>query len=371
MQSPVTRSTGALSCVVVASFVLAACGGGGDGGFGGAGDGVPDAGHAAHPADAGHDATSAASHLDAASLLPPDTGVVPHDAGVGADAGHDVAVPPQDSGRDAGHDAVEPIDAGHDAMEPVDAGHDAPSVPDAGYDSSVPIDAIVYGHSATTLYAVNPNTDVVTAVGDFAGCGSEVIDIALDKYSNMYATSTSGVYTVDTTTAACHRIALGNYPNSLSFVPAGTLDPTAEALVGYNGATYVQIDTTSGALTTVGQLGGDSYTSSGDIVSVIGGGTYLTVTGGSDCSDNDCLVEVNPTTGALITNYGSVKHPMVYGLAFWAGNVYGFDSAGQLFQVAFPAGGGLTITDIPIPNAPHGLSFYGAGSTTSAPNGRP
>jgi hypothetical protein len=217
------------------------------------------------------------------------------------------------------------------------------------------------------LYSVNPDTETVTTVGFFFGCDSDVIDIALDKNSTMYATTFGGVYTIDTSNAACTLIASGTtYPNSLSFVPAGTLDPNVEALVGYQGATYVRSDTTSGAMTAVGSLG-TTYTSSGDIVSVIGGGTYLTVTGGSDCTANDCLVEVDPSTGALVTNYGSVQHTAVYGLAFWAGNVYGFDSGGDLFRVGFPDAGGLAVTTIPIPNQPLGLSFNGAGSTTAAP----
>ncbi len=203
-----------------------------------------------------------------------------------------------------------------------DAGVDVPTVkklssPDSGSSGGgTGGTAVVYGQSATTLYALDPDTKAVSAVGTFSGCDSAVIDIALDKSSAMYATTFGGVYTIDTSTAACHLIATGSYPNSLSFVPAGTLDPNEEALVGYVGSTYVRIDTTSGAITDVGSLG-KNYTSSGDIVSVIGGGTYLTVTGGEACSVHDCLVSVNPATGALVTNYGSVDHSEVYGLAFW------------------------------------------------------
>lgn len=295
-----------------------------------------------------------------------------------------------DSGRDAGHVAMhdggagadvsvgkadaESIDAtSHDAGTAHDASasHDAGSVEDSHAtpkEGGIPEIAVVYGQSGAVLYSVDPITEAVTTIGLFFGCDSDVIDIALNANSVMYATTFGGVYTIDTTTAACTLVASGTtYPNSLSFVPAGTLDPSVEALVGYQGSTYVRIDTTSGAMSNVGALGGSTYSSSGDIVSVIGGGTYLTVTGGSDCSTNDCLVEVNPATGAIIDNLGSVKHPEVYGLAFWAGNVYGFDNAGDLFKVAFPDAGALVVTTIPIPDAPFGLSFNGAGSTTKAP----
>ncbi len=268
---------------------------------------------------------------------------------------------------DAGRDSAPPHTTHDSGKLPVtmDASpSDAPRLTSPDAQTYGP--AVVYGESATTLYAVDPDTKAVTVVADFVGCEGAVIDLALDKDSNMYATTMGGVYTVDTTTAACTLLARGDYPNSLSFVPAGTLDPNVEALVGYNGSTYVRIDTATGAVTNVGSIG-KGYSSSGDIVSVIGGGTYLTVTGGEACAKYNCLISVDPSSGAMITNYGSVGYTAVYGLAFWAGTVYGFDDAGQLFQVTFAPGGALQISAIPIPSAPPGLSFYGAGSTTSAP----
>jgi hypothetical protein len=347
------RGFGSIAIVTasVTLLAMAACGGTPANGFLGdsGGPGEDTGGHATDGgATMGHDGG----------------GVIPPGTDGGGSGGKDATS--HDTGTGVGHDGGTGVDSGHDAGT---TSHDTGAV-DAvvvQHDSGLPQVAIVYGQSATTLYAVDPTTNAVTTVGDFGGC-DEVIDIALNKDSVMYATSASGVWTVDTSNAACTLIALGTYPNSLSFVPAGTLNPTEESLVGYNGSDYVSIDTTTGAVTTVATNAlGTTYASSGDIVSVIGGGTYLTVTGGSTCSSNDCLIEVNPTTGALIKNYGSVQHSAVYGLAFWAGNVYGFDDAGDLFEVTFPDAGGLGITTIPIPSTPSGLSFYGAGSTTAAP----
>jgi hypothetical protein len=216
----------------------------------------------------------------------------------------------------------------------------------------------VYAQSPTTLYKVDPVAKTMTMVAPFGGCDT-VIDIAVDENDNGYATTFSGVYKLDLKTAACTLIASGSYPNSLSFVPAGTLDPTVEALVGYFGSTYVRIDTTTGAVTDVGALT-NGYSSSGDIVSVKGGGTFLTVNG-NGCGD--CLLQVDPKTGAMIQNYGSVNHSSVFGIAFWAGTVYGFDDAGELFSITWS---GTNIVTTNIPTTP-GLEFYGAGSTTSAP----
>jgi hypothetical protein len=239
----------------------------------------------------------------------------------------------------------------------LDAGADA-----ADAEPPPPPDAEVYAHSPDTLYKLDPITQQVTTVGAFSGCDSSVIDIALDKNGLMFGTTFSGLYTINKNSAVCSLISFGAYPNSLSFVPAGTVDPQKEALVGYVGSTYVRINTSTGVVTNIGGLGPGGYASSGDMVSIIGGGSYLTVTG-DKCAD--CIVEVNPKTGALMNVIGALGHSAVYGLAYWAGLAYGFDNAGELFQIDVTTG---TSTVIPIPNAPAGLQFWGAGSTTAAPH---
>lgn len=221
----------------------------------------------------------------------------------------------------------------------------------------------VFGHSAATLYKLDPITKQVSVVGDFVDCNGEgVIDIALDKDGNMVGTTFGGLYAIDKTNAHCVLISSGSYPNSLSFVPQGTVDPNTEALVGYEGSNYVRIFTDTGNVQQIGSLGA-GYTSSGDIVSVKGGGTYLTVFGGPEgCSD--CIIEVDPVSGAFIKNIGALGHSSVYGLAYWGGAAYGFDSFGELFQIDLT---NASTTIINIPGAPGNLSFYGAGSSTSAP----
>jgi len=231
-------------------------------------------------------------------------------------------------------------------------------LPDA---SPPPPTGVVYAHGPDDLYKVDPNTKAVKLVGPFQGCSS-VIDLALDINSNAFVTTFGGLYSLDLKTAKCTEISTGSYPNSLSFVPKGTLDQNKEALVGYEGSTYVRIDEKTGNVTNVGSIG-NGYSSSGDIVSVINGGTFLTVNG-NNC--NDCLLQVDPKTGSMIKNYGSVKHSSVYGLAFWAATLYGFDAAGTLFTINVQ-NNMLTTKDIMIPNAPPNLVWWGAGSTTAAP----
>jgi hypothetical protein len=221
--------------------------------------------------------------------------------------------------------------------------------------------AAVYAHSSNTLYKLDPDTKAVTVIGNFSGCGS-VVDIALDAKSNIYA-SAGGIFLVDKNTAKCTSVGGGSFAgNSLSFVPAGTIDPAKEVLVTYSGGQYMRVDVDKGTTTNLGSLP-FGYSSSGDIVSVKGGGTYVTVNG-NGCGD--CLLEVNPKTGAMIKNWGSLGTGGVYGIAYWAGSVYAFNDAGQIFEVTF-SGDKVVTKEIPIPMRPSGLSFWGAGSTTAAP----
>lgn len=221
----------------------------------------------------------------------------------------------------------------------------------------------VFGHSDNTLYRVDTVTRAITEVGTFNGC-TNVNDIALDETSSIYASTATELFYVETNTGNCTRIATGTFPNSLSFVPAGTLEADRETLVGFQGGDYVRIDQKTGAVTKVGAIGG-GLQSSGDIVSAKGGKTFVTVTG-PGCSDSDCLIEIDPKTGALAHNWGPIGKTQVFGLAFWAGDLYAFTNAGELVLVTIDTGV-LVATPIPITNAPK--TFRGAGSTTSAPIG--
>jgi hypothetical protein len=221
----------------------------------------------------------------------------------------------------------------------------------------------VFGHSENTLYRVDTVTRSVTEVGTFNGC-TNINDIALDEQSNIYASTATELFYVETNTGNCTRIAGGTFPNSLSFVPAGTVEPDREALVGFQGADYVKIDPKSGVVTKLGAIG-EGLASSGDVVSAKGGKTFVTVTG-KGCSDSDCLVEIDPATGALAHNWGPIGKSQVFGLAFWAGELYAFTNAGELALLTIDTGV-LVATPIAVANAP--MTFRGAGSTTSAPTG--
>ena len=246
---------------------------------------------------------------------------------------------------------------------------DAAPGPDGGIGVSidaapVPEEAIVYAHDSGTLFALDPDSLEVTVIGPMTGC-SGIVDIAVNAEGQIFgsgsATGGSGIVAIDADTGACSLHVAGGFSNALSFVPVGVLHPTKEMLVSYGTADgsyqYVSIDPDTGDVEGIGAPP-NGYNSSGDIVSVEGGGTYWSAYG--PC--NDCLVELNPATGALVRDWGAIGATGVWGLAFWGGIVYGFTSGGQIVRLTF---GETTITSEVVANTAY--SFYGAGSSTTAP----
>ena len=281
---------------------------------------------------------------------------------------------PKDSGKSKVVDSADPV------IDPMTDGGMIPDPPGGP--------GRVYAHTTDALYLYEPVGHTLKKIGAFTfdkpGTESQIIDIAVDRTGNMYATTFSNFFSVDTATASCTWIAttapLVDFPNSLSFVPAGTVDPGKETLVGYasNGdnvaVTYVKIDTTTGVMTTLGDMNasltGPQYRSSGDIISLIQdqNRTYATVKlqvdGGA--SGTDLLAEVDPTDGHLKRIIGDTQQTNLFGFGYWAGKGYGFSDTGRIVEIDMTSGKSsvlLTLMD----DAGTPLPWYGAGVTTQAP----
>lgn len=241
----------------------------------------------------------------------------------------------------------------------------------------------VYAHTKDTLYLYEPVGGELKQIGKFscldtADMNDVVVDLAVDKTGTVYATTFRRFLKVDPITAGCTEIkkaAVGDdsFPNALSFVPAGTVDPTKEALVGYapvggspDSTDYVRIDTTTGTMTKIGQLnattGGTQYKSSGDLISLIqdANRTFLTVKLlGDGGTGTDLLAEVDPKTGVMKRIVGDTKQTNLFGLGYWAGKGYGFSDDGKISQIDMKTGAASVVKSA----AP----WYGAGVTTEAP----
>jgi hypothetical protein len=250
----------------------------------------------------------------------------------------------------------------------------------------------VYAHTADTLYLYDPLIKTLTKIGPFTGVdpGDRMLDIALDRDSVMYGTSDEGLVKIDPTTAACVYIkkdASINYPNALTFVPKGTLDPTKDALVGFTqgvgtaGATkYVRIDTSTGEVSApLGDLNKDgapiNWKSSGDIIAMSRNGNRAFVTvkmfnpdGGTVDGDpgTDSLAEIDPKTGTIIDLIGDIGQPDFYGLGQWAGTAYGFNFEGNIVEINMVTGQGKTIMSV-TDDAGAPVAWFGAGVTTDSP----
>lgn len=243
-----------------------------------------------------------------------------------------------------------------------DAFDDIQMIPITGGDP-----AIVFAHSDTQLFAVDPLTapPAFRIVGTFAfppgdAYSHVMTDIAVDANGAITGVTQNALYRIDPTTAACTL--LEPLPGmhtfvGLTFVPAGVLDPTNEVLVG--GAidgTYWRIDATTGAATMLGRFQG-GWLLSGDLVSIAGAATYVTVRRSS--TGTDSLATLDLATGAL-TIIGDTGFRSVFGLGYWRATLYGFSRSGQFITIDVRTGASQQVS-MPV------RQFSGAGVTTIAP----
>lgn len=240
----------------------------------------------------------------------------------------------------------------------------------------------IYAHTATTLYLFDPLISKLTRIGPFSclHASDRMLDIALDRDGVMYGTSDDGFLKISPVDASCTYVKedpAAGYPNSLSFVPIGTVDSTREALVGYQfqggyATSYVRIDT-NGEITPIGDLNAPGatvrYRSSGDLIALIRNGNkaYLTVKslpmGGDD--ETDYLAEIDPTSGRILSILGDMGQKDLYGFAQWAGTGYGFDGAGHILEVNLATGASEVLMTLTEDGGVE--SWYGAGVTTDSP----
>jgi hypothetical protein len=252
----------------------------------------------------------------------------------------------------------------------------------------------VYAHTRDELYLYDPLAKKLTNRGKF-GClktrdaeKDRVLDLAIDRDGVIYATSDYGLLKItNPDDASCTYVREANtglYPNSLAFVPIGTVDATKETLVGYTfesqndgpATVYTKIELPSGFTVAIGNLNPPGATvrwrSSGDILSTIRNGdkAYLTVhklkADGTDDVGTDSLAEVNPTTGVIIKIIGDTKATQLYGFGQWAGTGYAFSGNGDVVAVDLATGAAARVFSLPT-EAGSGEVWFGAGVTTDAP----
>jgi hypothetical protein len=231
-----------------------------------------------------------------------------------------------------------------------------------GYYAGEPV---VYAHTADSLYKVDPENLKVTLIGPFKGMlsGDKMTDIALDKSGKMVGISEGTVYSIDSKTAACTRLAdlqtlgYGGF-TGMSYIYSTAPDGKEALWAAASDGTVVEVDPKTGASKQVGSYKGPG--SSGDIVSIKAlSATYATVKKPSTLGANDFLARINTLTGEA-TIVGDTGFKNIFGVGYWKGKVYGFTAGGEFILIDPGTGKGTLVTG-------GGPAWWGAGVTTAAP----
>jgi hypothetical protein len=247
---------------------------------------------------------------------------------------------------------VAPTDASLPSFDSASPPQDAALLPSASF---------VYAHTASELYRINADTLDVTRVGAFGwpGISDDMTDVAVDREGNLFGVSIGNVYSIDPVTARCttltHYSLIG--VNALSFLPPDqTTDPTGrEHLVAADtGGKVYEINPKTGTATSIGAYG-NNFGSSGDIVSVSGLGSFVTMSG----RNTDWLGKVDPLTGKA-TAVGDTGVSGIYGLAFWKDQLFGFVLDGRILAINPKTAATRVVRTT-------GNSWFGAGVATSTP----
>lgn len=241
----------------------------------------------------------------------------------------------------------------------------ADAAPAAGSDAGPPANndlVLVYAHSGTDLFKVNPQTLDITRVGAFQTAAGtyvqNVTDIAVDKAGRMLGITFTQLLEIDANTAVCKFLApllFGGQLNGLSWIR--TNDGNEILAATGNDGVVLRIDPVTGKGTPLGNLGG-GLRSSGDIVSVANYGTLITLRGEGRGDGSDLLATLDPVTGNA-TVIGPTGFTKVWGVGFWGNRVFGFTQAGQFILIDPKTGAGKLIQQITA------FPFWGAGVSTS------
>jgi len=206
-------------------------------------------------------------------------------------------------------------------------------------------DCLVYAHSPSTLYEVDPFQRTLSEITSVPS----LYDFDTDLSGTLYGISPpSTVYIFDESTLSWNTVASVNHNG-------GTLNSfcihSSNQIYATVGNQVYTIDTNQGSATLLGNLGGNFH-SSGDCVVDKIDGIYMTSTG----SPGDNFVRINPETGegTLVGNTGISG---IYGLTSAWGYMFGFTGNGSLVEIDKTTGSAQVLHTFP------NIVFYGAASS--------
>ncbi len=266
---------------------------------------------------------------------------------------------------------------------------DAPPLPDTNATAFADASSIgddmytVYAHADHILYKIDLQQKTLVEVGPFNApqvtSGSHtaedtITDLAVAPDGTIYVNSGTALYTADPNDGHVTMVGAlgtcGNYVVALSF----TLDGTLTAGDYSGDFCKIDITTTPPTTTKLGTLG-QSMALAGDIVAVDDGSTTGAMYGTavnttmSATDNNNILVKLDPTTGAVLQQIGSTGFPTLFGVAYAGGQVFGFthDGTGRVVTIDPTTGVGTLFGTFTDPTSGKGIAFAGAGVNPMVP----
>lgn len=267
-------------------------------------------------------------------------------------------------------------------------GDGSTGLPDAGwdggpgFDAGPPVDAgprlddvLIYAHSRDTLYTFSPYTNTVNEIGVFRFADGTpagfMLDLAVDSEGAVYTSSDTSLFAVDPMTAIVTEVGefdLGSEQLfALSFLTPSESPDGTETLVGAtNEGVYYAVNRTNATTQMLGTYP-DGWSSSGDIVSVDGLGTFATLRRADYPGDVLARIIFARDGSSSVTVIGPIRDGstdfrQIFGLGYWGRDVFGFNNAGQLLRIDRMTGAAEVVTD-----STGASQFWGAGVTTQAP----
>lgn len=184
--------------------------------------------------------------------------------------------------------------------------------------------APVYANTSGSLYEVEPATGEVYFINDFFtedGPVDHFEDIAIDLSGHMYGGTGEFLYLINPSTAEVQPICeLPIRTTALTFTDDGRLVVGSEKTILFLDVQTCETETL---------IANAFHETSGDIVGLPDGYLYWTVFG----DDSDVLVRVDPNTGVEV-EIGPVGYSRLFGLGYSDGQLYGFNSEGQVLRMS-------------------------------------
>ncbi len=236
----------------------------------------------------------------------------------------------------------------------------AGSFGDAGGNGSANGDPVIYAHSDTELFAMDPTTQALTDLGAFDDGTSStpvITDLAVDAEGTIWVNSESAIYKASVGGGAVSltlvsKIALKTNQKfyALGFAPAGVLGSNETLVAGDNLGVLYAIEQ-NGQTVQLGSFGADGsgnpYELSGDVVFYTqsnvarGLATVRSCSKTGSCSStNDILAEIDvPAMSAAYASKtpaaslkkqllgGGTGYGHLYGVGAWNDSVYAFARA--------------------------------------------